>query len=715
MAMTTKRKLVIGAVVAYLVLASFAIVYCAGALYVLACKSMPHDIGLGTWHTYWQAYAADPTQRKRLEFAMGLSAFIFIGLPLLALDRAFRKERPLHGDAKPATTGEVQADGLFGEGGIIIGRMAGRFVMLSGQVHVLLAAPTRQGKGVGIVIPNLLNYSDSVVVLDIKLSNFQITSLFRQKHGQKVFLFNPFDEEGRTHRWNPMDAIRRDRDLMIVDVQELGMKLYPERTDENALWNDLARDLFIGLTLYLLETAGSICTFGEVLRRASGNVKEDVQRILKTRARGEDALSDACFRALSRFASAQERAMSSIIITFNSPLLIFENPFVDAATSATDFDVARVRKERMTIYFGIPANKVESASMITNLFFAHLLNKNMDYLPRQRPDLKYSCLVLLDEFTMMGRVEVIAKNIGAMAEYNLRVMPIVQGMSQLIARYGENDARTIESNCTVQILYPPRNQRDANEYSEMLGTYTAKALSKGISSPRAVLAAGTNSGSSSENVSDQRRPLMLPQELREMPWTQQIIIKPGIRPILCEKALYFSDRRFLGRLKPLSESLCAIKGQPTQVQMEEATLLRKELQIELPKIDMALHRARVEKRVKEVAPGEAAKIDTLALVADPMKIVETLKPVANKAAPTDEEVADVVDGFFGFYDPESVKAAEEALPTRPPPGEPDGWVKPVAPADGKAIGPLRRRLGIIDLNVLKRAPPAPAFAVGGQL
>jgi len=126
---------------------------------------------------------------------------------------------------------------------------------------------------------------------------------------------------------------------------------------------------------------------------------------------------------------------------------------------------------------------------------------------------------------------------------------------------------------------------------------------------------------------------------------------------------------------------------------------------------MALHKARVEKRVKEVAPGEAATIDTLALVAEPMKIVEALKPVANKAAPTDEEVAEVVDGFFAFYDPEGAKAMQgsEVLPTRPPPGEPDAWVKPVVPAEGKTVGPLRRRLGIIDLNVLKRQAPA-----GGQ-
>jgi type IV secretion system protein VirD4 len=138
--------------------------------------------------------------------------------------------------------------------------------------------------------------------------------------------------------------------------------------------------------------------------------------------------------------------------------------------------------------------------VIVNLFFSHLINENMGELPEQNPELKHPCLIILDEFTTLGRVGIIAKSIGQMAGYNLRLLLVIQGISQLISVYGEHDARTIESNCAVQLLYPPREQKDANEYSEMLGAYTAKATSTGINRPRAW---GTNNGSSSENVSDQ--------------------------------------------------------------------------------------------------------------------------------------------------------------------------------------------------------------------
>jgi type IV secretion system protein VirD4 len=711
--MTRKQQLITASVLVYLIAAYFAAQYLAGLIYFLANKSLPHELTTGTWFNYWHFYARDPIQGKRLEFSLGCSLIALLGAPLLILNAIYHKERSLHGEARFATNSELAREKLFGEEGLIIGRMGGRYLTLPGQTFVLIAAPTRQGKGAGVVVPNLLHYPDSVVVLDIKLENFQLTSLFRQRHGQKVFLFNPFAEDGRTHRWNPMDAIRRDPALRIVDVLALGEKLYPRRDDDSGMWNDLARDLFMGLTLYLLETPGMLCSFGEVLRQSSGKgraIKEHIQQILQARRQGEGALSDTCFDALSRFCNSQERTLSSIVNTFTAALTLFVNPHVDAATSATDFDVGRVRKERMSIYVGIPANRMESASVIVNLFFAHLINENMGELPEQNPQLKYACLVLMDEFTMLGRVGIIAKSIGAMAQYNLRLMPVIQGTSQLIGVYGENDARTIQDNCALQILYPPRGQEDAQEYSDMLGTYTAKARSTGLSTPRAALAAG-NTGSASENISDQRRVLMLPQELRKLPFVSEIIIKAGIDPILCDKAFYFTDELFINRLKALSPTLAKIKGLPSEAQLKYAALTLRELSIELPRYDLGLHVARVEKRTRALRPGEA--IDVSRLAVDRGKLPEL--SLIEEATP--ESVGRQVNSFLDSLEPGS--ALETELPLREPERpelmameaaasrlpSPEGLLRlqHTRPATTPVAGPLRRRLGVIDLDALKRA------------
>jgi len=157
------------------------------------------------------------------------------------------------------------------------------------------------------------------------------------KHGQKVFLFNPFAEAGRTHRWNPMDSIRRDRDLRVVDVMSIGEMVYQRTSADSGIWNDLARDLFTGFTLYLLETPDLPCTFAELLRQVSGKgrgVKEHVQHIMQERYRGDEALSDACYQALSRFCSAQDRTLSSIVTTMTAPLLIFQNTYFDDPTGS---------------------------------------------------------------------------------------------------------------------------------------------------------------------------------------------------------------------------------------------------------------------------------------------------------------------------------------------------------------------------------------------
>jgi type IV secretion system protein VirD4 len=435
---------------------------------------------------------------------------------------------------------------------LVIGRWRGQYLRFVGQQFVLLAAPARSGKGVGVVIPNLLSYPDSAVVLDIKQENYLLTAGFRLAHGHAVYLFNPFAEDARTHRYNPLSAIS-DGVFRVGDILAIGYALYPVG-DRDDFWKDHARNLFLGIVLLLCEwrdayRAGTLdspahpVTMGEVLRQSSGKGMPARAYLQQTLLRYRDLLTGPCVDALNRFLANDDKVLASILATFNAPLTIWANPVVDAATSTNDFDLRDVRRRRMTLYIGVTPDHLAEAALLVNLMFSQLVNLNTKQLPQDNPELKFQCLLVMDEFTAIGKISIIARAVAYMASYNLRMLSIVQSVAQLESVYGRADSRTFVTNHAMQILYAPREQKDANEYSEMLGTFTDK--SRSVSRSSAVLG---GRGGPSESVSDQRRPLMLPQELKALGRDKEIIVLENTKPILADKICYWRDPAFTARL-----------------------------------------------------------------------------------------------------------------------------------------------------------------------
>jgi type IV secretion system protein VirD4 len=199
-----------------------------------------------------------------------------------------------------------------------------------------------------------------------------------------------------------------------------------------------------------------------------------------------------------------DETFASIMGTLKEPLNAWINPVLDAATSADDFLLTDVRKRRMTIYIGIQPNKLAESRLIVNLFFSQLINLNTRELPQNNRELKHQCLLLMDEFTSIGKVDIIASAVSYMAGYNIRLLPIIQSMAQLDATYGKEVSRTIITNHALQIICVPREQQDADDYSEMLGYTTVRK--QNVTRGREV----------SRSESEERRALMLPQELKAM-------------------------------------------------------------------------------------------------------------------------------------------------------------------------------------------------------
>ncbi len=519
--------------------------YLAGGFFMVMHKSSPMDVTASTWGEYWTDYKEDPKEKKRLQVSMGAALLLLFGLPLFIALVNSNKNRSLHGDARWATRCEIEKAGLLEEAGLILGKMGNKFLMMNAAKFVLLVAPTRSGKGVGTIIPNLLNWASSVIVVDIKGENFDVTSGFRAKCGQQVFRFAPFDENFATHCSNPLSYINRDPRFVVGELQSIGYMLYPKKDGSDAFWNDQARNLFVAVGLYCIESNLPL-TIGEVLRRSNGGgrPKEFWQQIVDQGVTADGtSLSADCLNALRQFVGSSENTLTSILSTFSAPLGVFANPLVDAATSRDDFDLRDVRRKRMSIYVVIPPNRLAEASLLVNLFFSIAIDQNTKTLPENDPSLKHLCLLLLDEFPALGRVDKYVKSIGYIAGYGLRVLTIAQSISQLKDRslYGEEGTRTLVTNHMVQIMYAPREQRDATEYSEILGYATEDGISKGTSR-------GPGSLSRSENISDQKRALMLPQELREMGSERIIVMSDDCKPVIADKIFYYRDPAFKDRL-----------------------------------------------------------------------------------------------------------------------------------------------------------------------
>ncbi|MDR2031373.1 MAG: type IV secretory system conjugative DNA transfer family protein [Azoarcus sp.] len=559
--------------------------YLAGGIFMLAFGRPFEEATPWTLYQYWYHQGTDLEIRKWLHIASGISLAIVLAPGLLFFAPA---KRSLFGDARFAKRNEIRQAGLFGEKGIIVGKMGGRYLMFEGQQHVIISAPTRSGKGVGVVIPNLLNWPESAVVLDIKQENWDITSGFRRKYGQECYLFNPAAADYRTHRYNPLSYISADPNFRIDDIQKIANMLFPDQPGTDVIWTATPRSLFLGICLYLLETPGKLVTLGQVLREslADGDGAAYFAKIINDRAAAGKPLSGACARALNTYITVSaDTTRSGIISGFRSRLELYMNPLVDAATSANDFDLRDVRKKRMSIYLGITPDNLERLAPLINLFFQQLIDLNARELPNKNPQIKYTCLLLMDEFTAIGKIPILSKGIGFIAGYGLRMMPIIQSPAQLVEVYGKNAAQTFQTNHALQIVYPPKasETQTARDISEWLGYQTVKGAS--VSKSKNLFGKKTPT----ESLSDQRRALLLPQEITGLGKDRELVVMEDVPPILAKKVVYFKDPVFVDRLKSVSAKLKACRfRRPTRKLLDDA-IEAGELGAPVPKIDLEAH------------------------------------------------------------------------------------------------------------------------------
>ena len=464
---------------------------------------------------------------------LGISFLVAFASSGVLTATLFRTSKPgWYGDARWAKLSEIRAATLLDNTGLLLGKAGGQYLINNEPIHTIVAAPTRSGKGVGFVIPNLLNWSGSIVVLDIKKENYEITAGYRSQH-QAVFMWAPMDE--RSHKYNPFDFISSHPAHRITDLQKLSTILAPHSGRGETMWVEEARSLFIGLTLLTLDNPKVPHTIGQVYRTLMSET--DLYQVAKLALEQRTPpLDPICRQLLASFKNKADKERSGVKSSLTAALALWANPNIDAATSSSDFNLSNFRRQRTTVYVGVGQDQLLTLAPLLNLFFQQAVSELSKRLPGK--DEPHQVLFLVDEFAMLGSMPTLATGLALLAGYKIRIMVVVQGLGQLEEIYKKTGTEGILQNCALQIFFASNDESTTHYIAGRLGTKTVQTQSR---------SQGHNweTSTSRNHIS---RPLLAPEEIRRLNPNKAIIFKETTRPILADKIRYYKDGPLSARL-----------------------------------------------------------------------------------------------------------------------------------------------------------------------
>jgi type IV secretion system protein VirD4 len=485
------------------------------------------------WRTGWS---------PELARSAWLAALLTGGLALST--RRSGERSTLYGDARFATLREMKKAYLLEPSGVMLGctQPQGPLLRNNQALHICFVAPPGATKTAGVVKPNLLSWQGSAIALDVKHEVYRDTSGWRSAAlGQQVFMWSPADNHGRSHGYNPLDEVRTEPHHRVTDLQRLAAILMPTPEKAEPMWSAEARDLFVGLALWVLESEGIPHTIGEIYRiaKSEAGLDELVDDLLKART---DFPSQGCRLSLASFARKAERERSGVRSHVTGALALWSNPLIDAATSRSDFSLRDLRKKPMTIYVGVSLDNLVALSPLLTLFFEQAIAILTRAVPGK--DEPLPVLAVLDEFAALRKMDILVNALAQLRQYRVRVAIIVQGLSQLDQHYGRAGRESLLQTTALQLFSAPNDDTTAEYLSGRLGKTTIRTVSRSH---------GHGWGSGSRSYAYAQRDLMLTDETRRIPPEQLVILKEGARPVLGYKLRYFDDPLFANRLLPAPE------------------------------------------------------------------------------------------------------------------------------------------------------------------
>lgn len=433
-----------------------------------------------------------------------------------------------------------------GSAGLIVGREPrrnGRLLRYAGEAHLITLAPTRSGKGVGAVIPNLLDLDRSVLCIDPKGENARVTARRRRLFGP-VYVLDPFEVSGQlSAAYNPLDAIDPTSPDIAEDAAGLADALVvdPPGVSEPH-WNEEAKALLAGLILHVVTAEEPYCCTLSTLRELI-TLSPDQFRALLTRMQASPAAGGLVARAANRHLAKSDREASGVLSAAQRHTHFLDSPRMGRVMARSDFGFADLKRGTATVYLVLPPDRLDAYGRWLRLMVAQAVTA-MARSPARPPS---PVLFLLDEFTALGRLEPVERAMGLMAGYGLQLWPILQDLHQLKSTYGER-AGTFLANAGVTQVFNVNDSDTAAWVSKGLGDATEvyETSSASTSSKAGDWLGAQRSTSAGTSTHLARRALLTPDEVRRLPADRAILFVAGEAPVVARKVVYYADPEFRG-------------------------------------------------------------------------------------------------------------------------------------------------------------------------
>jgi type IV secretion system protein VirD4 len=451
-----------------------------------------------------------------------------------------------YGSARWASLREITGEGLTGSTGIVLGQLGPQYLRHEGPEHVMAFAPTRSGKGVGLVVPTLLTWPGSAVIHDIKGENWQLTAGWRARFSH-CLLFNPTDI--RSAAYNPLLEVRRGTHE-VRDVQNVADILVdPEGALERRNhWEKTSHSLLVGAILHVLyaETDKTLRGVANFLSDPARPFEYSLRAMMSTAHLG-DRTHPVVASAAREVLNKSENERSGVLSTAMSFLGLYRDPTVAEVTSRCDWRIDDLvhGEHPISLYLVVPASDISRTKPLIRLLLNQIgrrLTETVE-LKDGLPD-RHRLLLMLDEFPALGRLDFFESALAFMAGYGLRAFLIAQSLNQIEKAYGPNNA--ILDNCHVRVAFATNDERTAKRISDALGTATELRAQRNYAGHRLSPWLGHLMVSRQESA----RPLLTPGEVMQLPSNEEIVMVSGQPPIRAKKLRYFEDSNFTSRILP---------------------------------------------------------------------------------------------------------------------------------------------------------------------